>query len=295
MPLLAPGGCPAKTATPTRVLRGSRPRSSWRAAATSAARIVSPGSVLPRLNIAPMGPRLGLPTIPIPLMSAPVGSTVEREVSITSITSKCCRSPSCAIARPATKTPQAVSDMTAPSGGYSISRWTRVGSICCLIRDRNGGIFSWREALRPFAVRARGVACSEARAARRTCSSKAAKGRPLPSSRGLFSAARSAVIGEAITWERDCGEEAWRIPTTRRLASEITGAPPQPVRSWGTSRSTVKRVVDTSTTRPKRSSSSCAPPDGTPSSRTRSPRSMAPFESSRRLTPIGGASRVYTT
>ncbi len=55
------------------------------------------------------------------------------------------------------------------------------------------------------------------------------------------------------------------------------------------------RIIEVSTTRPKRSSSSCALPAGTPSTCTRAPRSTAPFESVSRLTPIGGASRLYAT
>ena len=51
----------------TRVLRGSRPRSSWRAAAISAARMESPGSVLPLPKIEPIPPRRGRPMLPLPL------------------------------------------------------------------------------------------------------------------------------------------------------------------------------------------------------------------------------------
>ena len=98
---------PAKVISATRVVRGSSSRSSRRAAATSAARIESPGSSLGRVEERAHAPELGDPMIPLPFTSAPVGSIVESEVSITIATSKPRSAPVSARARPDTKMPQA--------------------------------------------------------------------------------------------------------------------------------------------------------------------------------------------
>ena len=113
---------------PPRVVRGSRPPSSTRAAAISAARMESPESVL-GMKIEPMRPRRWVPTRPSPSMSAPEGSTVEREVSITITMSNCRSSPAMAAARPATKMPQIESATVLPGGGYSMTICIWVGAF----------------------------------------------------------------------------------------------------------------------------------------------------------------------
>ncbi len=102
---------PAKVTTPTRVLRASKLWSTRWAAATSAARIESPASVLGKT------PSMrSSPTTPFSLTSVPEDARVESEVSSTRITSKRRSSPSNASARPATKAPCS-SVTTLPSAG----------------------------------------------------------------------------------------------------------------------------------------------------------------------------------
>ena len=137
-------GPPEKDTSPRRVRRGSRVCASRRAAATSAERIESPGSVLRSPLVKPISPNSGWPSWPSPSTSAPLGAAVETEVSIT-ITTSSLGGP----ARPATKRPQPLGPTTRPSEGCSISRETVGASDASPARASGAAVPSSNSAATP--------------------------------------------------------------------------------------------------------------------------------------------------
>ena len=259
---------PAKVTSATRVLRGSSSRRSRRAAATSAARIESPGSSPAASKSELTGPRYGEPIRPLPFTSAPVGSIVESEVSITIATSKPRSSPVSARARPDTKMPQAEGGMELASAGRFTSSWTRV--VC--------GSEGW-------------ISLAPAGASGNAGAAKLAKGRPAPCSSGCASAPSSAPIGVTPTRVVGAsGAPGSSVPSRLPRAASSTGAPAQPSSETGRSSSSSKCSGVTRTMRPKRSSCS-ADALARPSTRTRVPTAgVVPMSGASTDTPVGRAS-----
>jgi hypothetical protein len=108
------------------------------------------------------------------------------------------------MARPVTKVPQAAFPTTAPSGGYSMSRWMRVpSSKSCWMRGPGGRLGYFPPALGRAdcaALRLGGAAVERPRPVEAP-PEKLANGRPLPPSRGRTSAARTDAMGATITRE----------------------------------------------------------------------------------------------
>ena len=179
---------PAKVTTETRVLRESRLRRTSRAAAISAARIESPGSSVGSRN-------RSRPTTPLPLMSEPLASLVEPEVSRTSTTSKRRNSPSSARARPAMKAPFWMSSRMAPSLGSSISSRISVESTPAWPSSAPsegssrslGAICSWLDRSPFVAPVAAAISIGSV--------ANAVSGFPKPLSRGASRASSTAPIG----------------------------------------------------------------------------------------------------